>query len=268
MQLDGVTALITGAGSGIGRAIAVEASKRGMRLALVGRRASALEQTREMVGTAECEILPTDLTVRVEREALVRKLAQSGTAVGLLVNNAGVVCAGEFERGDDDEIERMVATNLVAPMMLTRVILPLMRHAPQACVLNVGSMFGDIAVPYFTAYSATKFALRGFSDGLRRELAADRINVTYAAPRATHTPAASGFAHLVGPMKMQLDRPEQVACTLLDAVARDARSVYPCGAERLFVLLQRIAARVIDTNLQRLSVRPAVRDAVIASRHS
>jgi short-subunit dehydrogenase len=268
MRLDGTVALVTGAGSGIGRAIAIEAAQRGMQLALVGRGVDALRRTSEMLGSAKCVVLPTDITVRAERERLVRDIAKRFGRVGLLVNNAGLVCVGEFEHAIDADVERMVSTNLTAPMLLTRSMLALLRNAPQACVLNIGSMFGDIAFPYFASYSATKFALRGFSDALRREWAAEKINVTYAAPRATRTPAVYGFEYLVAPMKMKLDTPTQVACSVLDAVQRDARSVYPRGAERLFVLFQRIATRLIDSNLQDLSAAPDVRQAVIANRRS
>jgi len=253
MQLENAVALITGAGSGIGRALAVQAAARGMRLVLVGRRAEPLAHTRALAAAAACDVFAGDITSAPDRERLARHLAAGPGHVGLLVNNAGVVHAGALESCSDEDLQRMVATNVVAPMALTRVLLPLLRKAPGARVLNVGSMFGDIAFPHFAAYSATKFALRGFSDALRRELTRHGIGVTYAAPRAVRTPAAQGFAHLAGPMKMRLDAPEDVARAMLDAVARDARSVYPRGPERVFVLLQRLLPAVIDRHLCRIA---------------
>ena len=116
-------------------------------------------------------------------------------------------------------------------------------------------MFGDIAFPCFGAYSATKFALRGYSDALRRELAAEGVGVTYAAPRATRTPAVDNFRDLVEPMGMVLDEQDAVARRILDAVARDARSVYPVGMERVFMAIQSLGPALVDANLSKLASR-------------
>ena len=262
MQLENAVALVTGAGSGIGRAIAVEAARREMRLVLVGRRVKPLLETRDALHGAPCLVQPADVTQAPERARLADAVADRFGRLDLLVNNAGVVHTGSVTACDDAAEERLMATNVLAPMALVRTLLPLLHRSSGARVLNIGSMFGDIGFPYFAAYSATKFALRGWSDALRRELAADGIGVTYAAPRATRTPAAEGFAHLVGPMGMTLDAPERVARQVLDAVCRDARSVYPRGPERLFVLLARVAPWLIDANLAKLAAREDVRGAV------
>lgn len=262
MQLENGVAVITGAGSGIGRALAIAAARRGMRLALVGRRESMLDETASLASADACEVLPADMTCEAGRRHVAERVGQRFGCVHLLVNNAGVVHTGPVGQCDDVALEQLVATNVMAPMALVRVLLPLLRTAGGARVLNVGSMFGDIAFPYFAAYSATKFALRGYSDALRRELAAEGIGVTYAAPRATRTPAAASFAHLVGPMQMRLDRPEDAARSMLDAVGRDARSVYPGRAERLFVLLQRLVPSLVDRSLSRMAARADVRAAM------
>jgi len=143
-----------------------------------------------------------------------------------------------------------VRTNLFAPAALTRDCLPLLRRS-RGRVVNIGSMFGDIGYPLFSLYSATKFGLRGLSDALRRELAPDGIGVTYVAPRATRTESVPEFSRLIEPFGMKLDAPELVARQTWDAVVRGARSVYPRGMERLFVLLQRLAPGVIDAGLAR-----------------
>jgi short-subunit dehydrogenase len=108
-------------------------------------------------------------------------------------------------------------------------------------------MFGDIAYPLFAAYSATKFGLRGWSDALRRELAPLNVGVTYVAPRATRTPAASRFDNLIEPFGMTLDDPAKVGENIVKGIERDARTVYPVGPERLFVLIQRLFPGIIDT---------------------
>src|SRR3546814_7220706 len=106
-------------------------------------------------------------------------------------------------------------------MALTRQLLPLLQLSSQARIVNIGSVFGDIGHPLFAGYCASKFALRGLSDALRRELAAVGIGVTYAAPRATRTVAADGFADLMLPFAMAMDMPETIAAQIVAAGAQE-----------------------------------------------
>ncbi len=241
---------VTGAGSGIGRALAVEAAKRGMAVALVGRRQEALETTAKMLGGAvPVLVLTTDVTRPEERRRLARRVDQAWGRLNTLVNNAGVVEGGPLGEIDDDALERVFAINAIAPMALAREFLPLLRSGAPTRVVNVGSVFGDIPYPGFAAYSASKFALRGFSIALRREWASLGVGVTYAAPRATRTAAAAAFGPLVEAAKMTLDEPDRVARQIWDAVERGDHSVYPRGPERLFVLAQRLFPRLVDRAL-------------------
>jgi short-subunit dehydrogenase len=141
----------------------------------------------------------------------------------------------------------------MAPMALTRDLMPLLVAAKPSRVVNVGSIFGDIGYPEFTCYSAAKFALRGFSMALRREWKRKGISVTYAAPRATQTDAAAAFAGLIAKTKRTMDSPEQVARQIWRAVASGQDSVYAPAPERVYVLIQRLFPRVIDWSLSRPS---------------
>jgi short-subunit dehydrogenase len=141
----------------------------------------------------------------------------------------------------------------MAPMALTRDLMPLLVAAKPSRVVNVGSIFGDIGYPDFTCYSAAKFAMRGFSIALRREWKRKGISVTYAAPRATRTDAAVAFAGLIAKTKMTMDSPEQVARQIWRAVASGRDSVYAPAPERVYVLIQRLLPRVIDWSLSRPS---------------
>jgi short-subunit dehydrogenase len=252
MPLRGKRVLITGAGSGIGRALAVEAARRGMRVALCGRRRAALAGTAEMLGSAgEHPVIVADLMNPQDRHDLVNDIALGWGAIDILVNNAGVVEGGPIERVDDDMLDRIFRTNVIAPMALARDLMPLLLSARPSRVVNVGSVFGDIAYPDFAAYSASKFALRGFSTALRREWAGLGIGVTYVAPRATRTDAAAAFGELIAGAKMNLDLPENVARQIWDAVARGKDSFYIAGPERFYVLLQRLAPALIDRAIAR-----------------
>jgi NAD(P)-dependent dehydrogenase (short-subunit alcohol dehydrogenase family) len=246
MQLDGRKAVITGGSSGIGRALAMEAASRGVRLALVGRRRQALDETLSALPGAGHLAFVADVTSRFDRQALMAGIEAHWGGLDLLVNNAGIVPVGPLAAATDEDLQAVVNTNLLAPMAMVREALPLLKKAKGARVVNIGSLLGDIPYPLFASYSATKAGLRGFSIALRRELAPLGIGVTYAAPRATQTPAARPLQSLIEPFEMKLDAPEKVAKFVWNAVAREADAVYPAGMERLFVLMQRLFPRVVD----------------------
>ncbi len=252
--MTGKTVLITGAGSGIGAALAVKADELGHRVILVGRRAEALQATAAKL-QQEHRIVAADLTTPDGR-AQIRN-AVSDTGLDILIITPGMVQAGPVGEISDEQIAAALALNVAAPLALTRALLPaLIRSKGQ--VVNMGSVFGDIGFPFFTLYSTTKFALRGFSEALRRELAPQSVAVTYIAPRATRTEAAQNFHKLIGPMAMALDTPEAVARQAWRAITARKREQFPPTRERLFVALQRRWPGLIDKNLIRLAGDPAV----------
>jgi short-subunit dehydrogenase len=244
--------LITGAGSGIGRALSVEAAQRGMAVALCGRRETALEATGALLGPGSQHlIIPADITNPQDRRRIVETISERWEALDVLVNNAGVVEGGALEKFDDEAITRTFLTNVIAPMALTRDLMPLLVAARPSRVVNIGSVFGDIAYPQFSGYSASKFALRGFSNALRREWKQTGIGVTYAAPRATRTDAAVAFDELIAHTNMSVDTPAQVARRIWQSVASGRDSIYAPAPERIYVLIQRIFPQIIDWALSR-----------------
>ncbi|HEY9081204.1 SDR family NAD(P)-dependent oxidoreductase [Magnetovibrio sp.] len=250
MIIDGKVFVVTGAGSGIGRALAQNLSKQGARLVLADLNADGLQTTQAALdhpGHARC--VTGDITKNETRQAIIATAVEAFGGIDALVNNAGVVAVGPLAKAEDAALELMVRVNLLAPMLLVRDVLPTLEKSDCPTIVNVGSMFGDIAFPLFAGYSASKFGVRGLSDALRRELAPKNITVTYIAPRAAKTGATGAFEHLIEPMKMKLDEPEKVAQNIADAIRRGARSSYPKGAERLFVLIQRIAPKLVDNSI-------------------
>jgi NAD(P)-dependent dehydrogenase (short-subunit alcohol dehydrogenase family) len=261
MQLEGKRALITGAGSGIGRALAIEAARLGMTVALCGRRAEPLYATlSEMAPSGRHLRLRGDITAPAVRRSIRHYLWRHWGSLDVLVNNAGLVPVGPLSCTTDDELERVMMTNVVAPIALSREMLPLLRRAGTSRIVNVGSMLGDIAYPLFAAYSASKFAVRGLSSAMRRELKPYGIGVTYAAPRATKTDASRAMDPLVAPLQMRLDDPTAVARQIWRAVMQDLDSVYARGPERLFVLAQRLLPRIVDRAISTQMLDERVRD--------
>ncbi|MEA1672903.1 SDR family NAD(P)-dependent oxidoreductase [Nitrospirillum sp. BR 11163] len=242
----GMVALITGAGSGIGQALAIEASQRGMGLVLVGRRRSPLEATKAMLRPgAPCLVLPADVTLAQDRQALTRAVQDHAGGLDFLVNNAGLVWAGTLSAMDDQTLAAVMATNLMAPLALTRDFLPLLTAAAGR-VVNIGSLLGDIPYPLFAAYCASKYGLRGLSDALRRELRGCGVGVTYAAPRGARTPATDALEPLLALLDMPTDPTADIAKRIWTAAQAGANTAYPAGPERLFVLIQRLFPRLVD----------------------
>ncbi len=261
MRLEGKRALITGAGSGIGRALAIEASRLGMTVALCGRRAEPLHATfAEMRHSGRHLRLRGDITVTAVRRGIRDYLWREWGSLDVLVNNAGLVPVGPLSCTTDDELERVMMTNVVAPLALSREMLPLLRRAGTSRIVNLGSVLGDIPYPLFAAYSASKFAVRGLSIAMRRELKPYGIGVTYAAPRATKTDASDAMSPLVEPLQMRLDDPAAVARQIWRAVMQDLDSVYARGPERLFVLAQRLLPKIVDRAISTQMLDERVRD--------
>ena len=174
MKATAMRALITGASGGIGRALARELHGRGASVLLVGRDAQALASVAQELGggSARVDWCAADLATDAGRARVVEVASGWGdSGINVLVNNAGLGDFGMLDEIDDAAIERLFAINAVAPMQLTRALLPQLRSQPAGAILNIGSVFGSLGYPGFTAYSATKFALRGFTEALRRELA-------------------------------------------------------------------------------------------------
>ena len=242
--------LITGAGSGIGRALALRAAADGAFLVLVGRRADKLDETARLAGTgAGTAVFPMDVTSEDDCRRLTLEIEHRFGRLDVLVNNAGVVAVGPVEALTADGVDRLLRTNLGGPINLTRHLLPLLNEGRRGQIVNVGSMLGDIGLPLFAAYSATKFGLRGWSDALRRELRPQGIRVSYAAPRATRTDAATAFDHLIEPFAMKVDAPAAVAGRIWRLVRRGRGNLYPVGMESVARVLQAVAPRLVDLGI-------------------
>ena len=255
MKVAAMRALITGASGGIGRALAQELHGRGASVLLVGRNAQALERAAQALGgrSARVDWCAADLATVAGRARVVEAASLwGGSGINVLVNNAGCGDFGLLDEIDDAAIERLFAINAIAPMQLTRALLPTLRSQPMSAILNIGSVFGSLGYPGFTAYSATKFALRGFTEALRRELADSKVGVHYFAPRATKTGMnASAVDRMNAELKVAMDPPAQVAaaaCAMLEAGKASAVCGWP---EKLFVRINALLPGVVDGSLRK-----------------
>lgn len=222
------------------------------RLTLLARDAARLRELTESIDSKAASVHPilADLTESTILEPLVTAAIERHGPIDILVNNAAVNNFGLFERTQPDDIQRLIATNLVAPMLLTRAILPHMMARRSGQIVNIGSIMGSIGFAGFATYCSGKFALRGFSEALRRELSDHGIRVTYVAPRYTRTtmnsPIIDRVAQEVG---MTIDDPTQVAGEIVAAIEGGKRECFIGRPEGFFARLNGIFPRLVDRGL-------------------
>lgn len=191
---EGRTALVTGAASGIGAALAEQLADRGAHLLLVDIDGAGLERVAKAAArpglTVRTETL--DLADRAAVEAFAAARLAAGEPLHLLFNNAGVALGGTFERVSEADFDWLMEINFHAPVRLIRALLPLLERSAPAQIVNTSSIFGIVSPPGQTAYSAAKFALRGFSNALRHELeaAGSGVGVTVVHPGGVATEIA------------------------------------------------------------------------------
>ncbi len=184
MNLAHRTAVITGAGSGIGQGIAVALARRTCHLALADINPAGLEQTARMIAKygvrVSCHVL--DVADPQAVAAFPQKVRAEHTGIDLLINNAGVAMAGTFEQIGPADFEWLFNINFHGVVGMTRAFLPILKASDDARLVNLSSVFGLIAPPHQTAYAASKFAVRGFSEALRHELKGTSVGVTVVHP--------------------------------------------------------------------------------------
>lgn len=250
MKLSECRALLTGASGGIGQALVERLVAEGARLLLVGRQLQPLEALAARF-PGQVEVLRADIGERSGREAVVAAAQRFG-GLNCLINGAGINRFSLLEQHDEQAIAELIGLNVTATLQLTHRLLPLLRQQGRALIINLGSTFGSIGYPGFAAYCASKFALRGFSEALRRELADTRVKVLYFAPRATRTAMnAANVVAMNDELNVAMDDPHSVAAQLLAAIEREQDEAYLGWPEKLFVRLNSLLPRVVDQALRK-----------------
>jgi NAD(P)-dependent dehydrogenase (short-subunit alcohol dehydrogenase family) len=187
--LDGRVVLITGGSRGLGLVLAREFVRQGALVALAARDADTLERARAEIAGRGARVLavPADLRDRAQADALIRRVEEHFGRLDVLVNNAGTIAVGPLEHMTLGDFEDAMATNFWAAVHTVSAALPGMRRRGEGRIVNIASIGGKISVPHLLAYSASKFALVGFSEGLRAEVAKDGVVVTTVCPGLMRT---------------------------------------------------------------------------------
>lgn len=254
--------LLTGASSGIGRALAQELARRGSRLLLVARRREMLEVlAAELAAVADTEpsgrpviVQAGDVTDPAVRQAAIDAAKQTWGGLDMLINCAGVSAHGRFATSSEEILRQIMELNFFAAAELTRLALPLLGAGRDPLVVNIGSVLGHRGVPHNSEYSASKFALRGWSESLRTELHSQGIGVLLVSPGMTET---EFFEHLLEKQaptpwgKQQGITPEAVAAQVVRAIERRRREIFPNWRGRLLVWASCCCPALVDRLLRR-----------------
>lgn len=208
MRLEGRTAVITGAASGIGRAIAVSLAQRRCHLALADVDEAGMAGTEELVRPHGIRVTRHQLDVadRLAVAGFPERVATEHSGVDLLINNAGVAVGGTFDQVSDEDFEWLFEINFWGVVRITRAFLPVLRASDDARVVNLSSVFGLIAPPEHVAYVASKFAVRGFSEALRHELEGSSVGVTVVHPGGVATSISANARIPAGVSQEEVER--------------------------------------------------------------
>jgi short-subunit dehydrogenase len=259
VDLRGARVLLTGASSGIGAALALRLTEQGARLVLASRGADRLEAlaatVRQRGGAAVA--VPADVADAGQRVRLAGAAVAALGGLDVLVNNAGVGAMGWFADATEERLRRIFEVNFFAAVELTRLLLPELRRGRNPMLVNVSSVVGRRGLPGGAEYAASKFALTGWSESVRPELARLGIHVLVVTPGTVDTEFKSHLIERRFLLNWQTGRglsADRCARLIVSAMRRRRNEVVITGGAKLLLWLNRLAPRLVDFLMERFAV--------------
>ncbi len=266
----GARMMITGASQGIGRALAEAAARAGARVLAIARQEALLEELAQQVRAAggSLETVQADVTSPDDRRKMVEAAQRHFGGLDILVNNAGVGATGHFADGNPEHLRRIFEVNFFGLTETTRAFLPLLKQGQRPAIVNISSIAAKRGIPARADYSASKFAVQGFSEALRAELAKDGIDVLVVCPGLTQTNFSKNM--LQQKALVQLDHmrgmtSEEVAQQTLRAIVRGKNEVILTLQGKLIALVNRFAPWFADLIVKR-KIRGLFKDEIAARK--
>jgi short-subunit dehydrogenase len=255
-RLHGRRILITGASSGIGRALAEKLSGAGARLVLASRDVKQLEELAAGLHRPvhDVVIVPTDVTREEDRRRVLDEAVKHLGGLDVLVNNAGVASWAHFADSTEEILRQIMEVNFFAPAELIRAAIPSLVKGEQPAVVNVASMCGRRAMPAWSEYSASKYALCGLTEALRGELARFDIDILLMVPGLTNSGLSRHFLRSEGRAKIAFDQgmaPAKVAARIVRSLEKNRTETVIGGDARWILLVNRFLPRLVDYLLAR-----------------
>ena len=252
----GSRALVTGASSGIGRAISLELARDGADLIITARRSEALASLGSEIAAMgrKWRSVTGDITDPDVREQCLAEAAALG-GLDILVNNAGIGAIGPFIEADEARLRRLMDVNFFAAVEMIRGAVPLLRRATRPIVVNVGSVLGHRAVPWKSEYCASKFAMHGFTDSLRAEFADQGIDVLLVSPSTTRSEFFDKVLGEPSTAQHSAMSPESVARRTVRAIRLGRHEIILSWGGRALVWADRICPPLINRLVARFGTR-------------
>jgi butyryl-CoA dehydrogenase len=250
-NFEGKVAVITGAGSGIGRALATELAQAGARLALTDVDTEGLEATRRLCGEAECRTYTVDVASRDQMFELAERVQSDFGTAHYIFNNAGVYIGASVNNSTIEEFEWVTNINQWGVIYGTKSFLPMLLDQEEGHIVNISSVFGMVGYPSTGAYCVSKFAVRGLTETLWHELEGTGVYATSVHPAGTRTgfsaaPRMGEFAddtdreNVMRQARGQTTAPEQAARKILAGVAKRKRRITVSNGSNVLQLLPRL----------------------------
>jgi short-subunit dehydrogenase len=254
----GMTAIVTGASRGIGRALAKELASRGVRVGLLARNRDALEEAAETLSGEGHLVLAADVAKRREVERAIERFAKRAEGIDILAANAGIAHYGRFADVEVERAEEMVKVNVLGTIYAVHAALPHLLERRRGHIVVTSSGAGLRAFPEAAVYGATKAADRGFAEALRHELAGTGVSVTTVYPGEVATDLHAHERDILPDWRSNDDElpPQEVATAILDAIEADRREVALPRIVRLLGL-NGVSPRLVDEILARIRGRSA-----------
>ncbi len=254
MEIRGAHVLLTGGSRGIGPFMARALLSRGAHATLTARSEADLLKVRDELGADKVAIAPGDVSVEADRKQMVATAEEAFGPIDILVNNAGIESVLPFEEFRDDEIQRVIAVNLEAPILLTRLVIPGMLERGRGHIVNISSLSGMTGPPYHTIYASTKHGLVGFSAALRNELKGSGVSASVICPG--YITEAGMFAEERGmepPKKSGAwGTPTDVAHAVVRSIEKDVPDIIVAkGMARIADVAFAISPRLVDAIARR-----------------
>lgn len=256
----GKLAVVTGASSGIGRCLTKLLIQQGCQVIAIARREEKLQSLSEQLADSSSEAaerfipLVGDVTKPDDRQRVLECIVQCGGQLDLLVNNAGIGGIGPFQEASSERLRQIMEVNFFAPVELSRLLLPKLSGPQGAVLCNIGSVLGHCAVPDKSEYCASKFAMHGWTDSLRSELAGSGVSVVLVSPSTTRSEFFDSLVETdAGTESKSVGSwsAERVAQAALTAIKKRKREVVLSAGGKALVYADRVMPGLLSRILSR-----------------
>jgi short-subunit dehydrogenase len=264
--------LITGASQGIGKALAEAAAARGAKVLACARKVELLHDLEKSIRAngGVIEIVQADITHPADRRALVAAAERAFGGLDILVNNAGIGATGHFADVAAERLRQIMEVNFFGLTETTRVFLPMLKKGVKPAIVNISSIAGKRGIPARSEYSASKFAVQGFSEALRAEVAKDGVDVLVVCPGLTQTNFSKNMIEQKALVKLDHLRgmsANEVARQTINAIEKGRNETCLTFQGKLMVLVSRFFPWIADIVVRR-KIRGLFKDEMAARKNS